>query len=194
MDFQPNPLLEKSEEVAPSTRAAEDKSAEQEKAAVKTTETLLSSPESSDTKKKPVGAVSLFGGINVLANKQTKNLLDEADNVDSFLSNKPPPNAKKEEKQEEKVKTNTLSLFDDEQEDAADQNDLIFPPSKPTARNTLKVCKISFRRCIVFSCNQEIRIFVSVMFAAHRGATTGKKHWCVPGRGAVVQSDSAEGQ
>ncbi|KAE8280639.1 WASH complex subunit 2 [Larimichthys crocea] len=100
----------------------------------------MPSPEISESKKKPAGAVSLFGGINVLASKQTKSPLDEADN-DSFPSeDSPPPNIKKEEeKKEEKVKTNTVSLFDDdEEEDESDWNEPIFTPSKPTAKNTLK--------------------------------------------------------
>ncbi|XP_070696786.1 WASH complex subunit 2 [Pempheris klunzingeri] len=128
---------EKSEEVAVPRTAAEDKPSEQEKPAAKPPEPVPSKPppESSDGKKKPAGAVSLFGGINVLASKQAKGPLDEVDNDDSFLSkDSPPPNVKKEEK----VKTNTVSLFDDEEEDESDWNEPIFPPSKPTARNTLK--------------------------------------------------------
>ncbi|XP_044228874.1 WASH complex subunit 2 isoform X1 [Thunnus albacares] len=139
VDSQPPSLLEKSEEVAVSKRAAEDKTSEQEKPAVKTPETLPSSPESSESKKKPAGAVSLFGGIDVFASKQTKSPLDDADGDDGFLSKDSPPlNVKKEEKKEEKVKTNTVSLFDDEEEDESDWNDPIFTPSKPTTTNTLK--------------------------------------------------------
>ncbi|KAM9847428.1 WASH complex subunit 2A [Aulostomus maculatus] len=129
---KPNSLSEKTQAVDISKTAAEDKSSEQEKAAVTASET---SPKSSDGKKKPVGAVSLFGGINVLASKQTKSQLDEADNDDSFLSrDSPPPDVKTEEK----VKTNTVSLFDDEDEDESDWNDPIFTPSKPSASNTIK--------------------------------------------------------
>ncbi len=146
MASQSSSLVEKSEEVMVSRTAAEEKPSEQEKPAAKTPEPLPSSPspESSDSKKKPAGAVSLFGGIDILASKQTKNPLDEISNDDSFLSkDSPPPNVKKEEKKEEKVKTNTVSLFDDdEEEDESDWNDPIFTPSKPTARNTLKVCMI----------------------------------------------------
>ncbi|KAG8000113.1 WASH complex subunit 2 [Nibea albiflora] len=101
--------LEKSEEVVVSKIAAENKPSEREKPAAKTPDPLPStpSPEISESKKKPAGAVSLFGGINVLASKQTKSPLDEVDN-DSFPSkDSPPPNIKKEEeKKEEKVKTN----------------------------------------------------------------------------------------
>ncbi|XP_070771626.1 WASH complex subunit 2 [Enoplosus armatus] len=134
-------LLEKSEEAADSRTAAEDKPSEQEKPAAKTPEPLPSSPspESGESKKKPAGAVSLFGGIDVLTSKQTKSPLDEVDNDDGFLSkDSPPPNVKKEEKKEEKMKTNTVSLFDDEEEDESDWNEPIFTPSKPRARNTLK--------------------------------------------------------
>lgn len=95
--------------------------------------------ESNESKKKPVGAVSLFGGIDVLAKKPTKSPLDEVNNDDGFLpKDSPPPFDKKEEK----VKTNAVSLFDDEEEDEADWNEPIFTPSKPTAQNSLKVCVI----------------------------------------------------
>lgn len=138
----PSPL-EKSEKVAASSTSPEDKPSEQRKPAAKTPETIPSSPlpDSIESKKKPAGAISLFGGIDVLASKQTKSPLDEADNDDSFLSkDSPPPNLKKEEK----VKKNTVSLFDEEEEeDESDGNEPIFMPSKSTARNTLKVCMIS---------------------------------------------------
>ncbi|XP_054456135.1 WASH complex subunit 2 isoform X2 [Anoplopoma fimbria] len=129
--------LEESEEAVVSRPAAQDKPSEQEKPAAETPEALPSAPSSeiSESKKKPAGAVSLFGGINVLANKQTKSPLDEVDDDDSFLSKDgPPPNVKKEEK----VKTNAVSLFDDEEEDESDWTEPIITPSKPTAINTLK--------------------------------------------------------
>lgn len=70
--------------------------------------------------------------------------MDEVDNDDS-----PPPNVKKEEKKDEKVKTNTVSLFDADEEDESDWNDPIFTPSKPEASSTLKVCVIySKNSCI----------------------------------------------
>ncbi|XP_059215596.1 WASH complex subunit 2 isoform X2 [Centropristis striata] len=133
---QSSPLLEKSEDVVVSRTAAKDKPSEQEKPAAKKPEPIppAPSPEISESKKKPAGAVSLFGGIDVFANKQTKSPLDEADNDDGFLSkDSPPPNVKNEEKKEEKVKTNTVSLFDDYEEDESDWNEPIFTPSKPTA-------------------------------------------------------------
>ncbi|XP_056251880.1 LOW QUALITY PROTEIN: WASH complex subunit 2 [Seriola aureovittata] len=138
---QSSSQTQKSEEVTVSKTGAEDKLSQPEKPAVKTPEPLPPSvlPENSESKKKLAGAVSLFGGINVLDNKQTKNPLNEDDNDDSFLSkDSPQPNVKKEEKKEEKVKTKTVSLFEDEEEDESDWNDPIFTPSKPTSRNTLK--------------------------------------------------------
>ncbi|XP_032396598.1 WASH complex subunit 2 isoform X1 [Etheostoma spectabile] len=138
---KPSSLLEKSEEVVVSRTAAEDKPSEQEKPAAKSPELLPSatSTQISAGKKKPAGAVDLFGGINVLASKQTNSLLDKGENDNSSLSeDSPPSSVKKEEKKEEKVKTNTVSLFDDEEEDESDWNEPIFTPSKPTASNTLK--------------------------------------------------------
>lgn len=138
---QSSSVLQKSEEVAVSVTASKDKPSVQEKPATKNTEPVTppSSSESSESKKKPAGAVSLFGGINVLPNKLTKSPLDEDDQDDIFLSkDSPPPNVKKEEKKEEKVKTKTVSLFDDEEEDERVWNDPIFTPSKPTTKNTVK--------------------------------------------------------
>lgn len=137
---QPSSLFEKSEEVAVSQTAAKEKPTEQEKPAANPPEPLPASPSpESKESKKPAGAVSLFGGINVLANKQTKSPLEDADQDDIFLSkDSPPPIVKREDKKEEKVKTNTVSLFDDEEEDESDWNDPIFTPSKPTAKKTLK--------------------------------------------------------
>ncbi|KAK2824303.1 hypothetical protein Q5P01_021478 [Channa striata] len=131
--------LEKSDEVSRTT--ADDRPSEQENPSEKSPELLPSSPspENSESKRKPAGAVSLFGGINVLASKQTKSPLDEDGDDDTFPpKDSPPPNVKKVEKKEEKVKTNTFSLFDDEEEDKTDWSDPIFTPSKLTASNTSK--------------------------------------------------------
>ncbi|XP_041645615.1 WASH complex subunit 2C isoform X2 [Cheilinus undulatus] len=137
---QPSSLMEKSEEVLVSS--IENKPSEEEKPAAKTPEPLAPSspsPQSSESKKKPPGAVSLFGGIDIFASKPSKSPLDENDQEDSILTKESPPLAvKKEEKKEEKVKTNTVSLFDDEEEDDSDWNDSIFTPSKPTTKNTQK--------------------------------------------------------
>lgn len=113
--------------------SAEGKPSEQGKPAAPETEPSAPLPESSESKKKPAGAVSLFGGIDVLSSKKAKSPLDEDD--DGFLSkSSPPPNVKKEEK----VK-NVVSLFDDEEEDESDWNEPIITHSKPAAKNTLKV-------------------------------------------------------
>ncbi|XP_060943097.1 WASH complex subunit 2 isoform X2 [Limanda limanda] len=128
---------QKSEEVPVSRTVAEDKSPQPEKPDAKTPERLPSSAAvlvNSEVKKKPAGAVSLFGGINVLDHKKTKNLLDEDEGDDDFLSrDSPPPLVKKEE---EKVITKTFSLFEDENEDESSWSDPIF--TKPTGGNTQK--------------------------------------------------------
>lgn len=151
--------------------------------------------ESSESKKKPVGAVSLFGGIDVLASKQTKSPLDDVDSDDSFLSREsPPPIVKKEEK----VKKTTVSLFDDDdEEDESDWNEPIF--SKPMARNTIKVCMApglkNLNDYFALVCSSAINVESFVMFSsACRGATTSKEHRRISGRRAVVLSDAAEGQ
>lgn len=196
MESQSFSQLEKSEEVDASITSAEDKPSEQKKPVTKTPETsppsLLS--ESSESKKKLAGAVNLFGGIDVLASKQTKSL-DDVDSDDSFLSREsPPPIVKKEEK----AKKITVSLFDadDDEEDESDWNEPIF--SKPMARNTIKVCitpglkNLNDWFALVYSA---INVESCVMFsAACRGATTSKEHGRISGRRAVVLSDAAEGQ
>ncbi|KAJ4948445.1 hypothetical protein JOQ06_019979 [Pogonophryne albipinna] len=140
---QSSSLLEKSEEVVVSKPAAKDKPSLPEKPTAKSPKPLPSapSPDISESKKKPVGGVSLFGGIDVFANKQTKSPLDEVDQEDPLLSEDgPTPNVQEEEEErkEEKVKINTVSLFDDEEEDESDWNEPIFTPSKPTESNTVK--------------------------------------------------------
>ncbi|XP_035028958.1 WASH complex subunit 2 isoform X3 [Hippoglossus stenolepis] len=131
---------QKSEEVPVSRTVAEDKSPQPEKPDAKTPELLPPSAAvlvNSEVKKKPAGAVSLFGGINVLDNKKTKNLLDEDEGDDDFLSKaSPPPLVKKEDKEEEKAMTKTFSLFEDENEDESSWSDPIF--TKPTGGNTQK--------------------------------------------------------
>ncbi|XP_060895771.1 WASH complex subunit 2 isoform X1 [Labrus mixtus] len=137
---QSSSLMEKSEEVAVSR--TDDKPSEEEKPAAKTPELIPSSspsPHSNESKKKPAGAVSLFGGIDIFGNTQTQSPLDENDQDDGlFTKDSPPMSVKKEEKKEEKVKSNTVSLFDDEEVDDSDWNDSIFTPSKPTAKNAVK--------------------------------------------------------
>lgn len=84
-----------------------------------------------------MGGVSLFGGIDVIGSKQTQ-LSEEVDDGDGFLyRDNPPLNVKKEDK----VTRNTFSLFDDDEEDESDWNEPKFTPSKPIAKQTLKVCE-----------------------------------------------------
>ncbi|XP_031679636.1 WASH complex subunit 2C isoform X5 [Oncorhynchus kisutch] len=126
---------DKPEEVTAPPPSVENRRAEERAAKGPEVQPLSSLLECSESKKKPVGSVSLFGGINVLgdrlgAAKQTKSPLDETDG-DDFLSEGPPPMEK-----ESKKKKNTVSLFDDEE--GADWTVPISIPSKPAAINTLK--------------------------------------------------------
>ncbi|XP_031691378.1 WASH complex subunit 2C isoform X18 [Oncorhynchus kisutch] len=132
--------IDKPEVTAPPPPLVEEKPTEEERVVkYKSPEVPSLSPplEGSESKKKPVGAVSLFGGINVLgdrlaAAKQTKSPLGDPDG-DDFLSEGPPPMEK-----EAKTKKNTLSLFDDVEEEGADWTAPISIPTKPVAKNTLK--------------------------------------------------------
>ncbi|XP_068183938.1 WASH complex subunit 2 isoform X2 [Antennarius striatus] len=146
---EPSTLLEKSEEPLDVGTEAEDMPSELEKPAAKSSEPPSSSPspESSKSKKKPPGAVSLFGGIDVFATKQTKSLLDEVGDDDGVLSkDNPPQNVKKEDK----ARTNTVSLFDDEEGDETDWNEPMFTPNKPTARKILKSAEDQAKSTRVF--------------------------------------------
>lgn len=150
---EPSPLPE---DVAASVSAAKEETQVQQKPAEKSPErlpTLPSSQESTASKKKPAGAVSLFGGIDVLNNKQTK-MLDGTEHDDIFLSKESPPPLRKEEKKEAKGKTKTVSLFDDNDDDEeSDWHDPISVPSKPTAGKTQKVCLLCSRTKNVVKCN-----------------------------------------
>ncbi|XP_034040237.1 WASH complex subunit 2 isoform X2 [Thalassophryne amazonica] len=129
---------------SPSEMFSEDQPSEaKEKPTVKKDPFMsLPPPVNAESKKKPAGAVSLFGGIDVLVNKQIKSPLVEGDSDDVFLSqaSPPPPNVKKqEERKEEKVKPNTVSLFDDDdKEDESEWNDPVFSSSKPMSTDTKK--------------------------------------------------------
>ncbi|XP_013888877.1 WASH complex subunit FAM21 isoform X2 [Austrofundulus limnaeus] len=121
-------------EVAASASAAKEETQVQQKPAAKSPEQLptLPSQESAASRKKPAGAVSLFGGIDVLNSKQTKTPLDGTEHDDVFLSKESPPPLRKEEKKEAKAKTKTVSLFDDDEEEGSDWSDPIPVPSEPT--------------------------------------------------------------
>ncbi|XP_008427837.1 WASH complex subunit FAM21C isoform X7 [Poecilia reticulata] len=126
----------KPEQVLVSEAPAKDKPPVQPKPAAKKPE-VLPSPESTEIRKKPPGAVSLFGGIDVLSSKQTKGPLDDEDQDDLFLvKGTPPPLFRTEEKKEDKGKTKTVSLFDEDDEDEPEWNVPTFSASKPTAGKT----------------------------------------------------------
>ncbi|KAL2083608.1 hypothetical protein ACEWY4_021381 [Coilia grayii] len=112
----------------------------------------LSLPQEADkSKKKPAGAVSLFGGIDVLGEKpdvlrENKSLLEE-DDGDDFLSeaSQPPP--------EKSGKKTTLSLFDNDDEDEDEETNgvLAVPVStKPAVKSTLKESRSGNRSTGVF--------------------------------------------
>ncbi|XP_035982147.1 WASH complex subunit 2 isoform X6 [Fundulus heteroclitus] len=127
----------KSEEVLVFESPAKDKPQVQPKPAEKKPDPLptLPSQESAEIRKNPAGAVSLFGGIDVLSSKQqTKGPLDDDDDQDDIFLSKgsPPPMFNAEKKKEEKGKTKTVSLFDEDEEDESDWNNPIFTASKPT--------------------------------------------------------------
>ncbi|XP_076020245.1 WASH complex subunit 2A isoform X2 [Genypterus blacodes] len=137
----PSPLVtEQTQEDAVRTKAAKGKPSEQTQAAAKSPEQQLppSAPESKESKKKPAGAVSLFGGIDILANKHIKNPLDEADGHGTVVSTDiPSPNVPKKQKEEEKAKPNSLSLFDEEEEkNESSWDDSFFTPDKQAVRDT----------------------------------------------------------
>ncbi|XP_029691529.1 WASH complex subunit 2 isoform X3 [Takifugu rubripes] len=128
--------VDKSEKIAASWAPEEERPSEHNEPTTKTAKTVPSSPlsESGGSKKKPVGGVSLFGGIDVVGSKQTK-LLDEVDDGDGFLGRDSPPlNVKKEDK----FTRNTFSLFDDDEEDESDWNEPKFTPSKPNTKTAVK--------------------------------------------------------
>ncbi|XP_054885666.1 WASH complex subunit 2C isoform X2 [Poeciliopsis prolifica] len=125
----------KPEQVLVSETPAKDTPPVQPKSAENKPE-ALPSPESAEIRKKPAGAVSLFGGIDVLSSKQTKGPLED-DQDDLFLSKgTPPPMFRTDEKKEDKGKTKAVSLFDEDDEDESEWNVPIFSASKPTAGKT----------------------------------------------------------
>ncbi|XP_059373884.1 WASH complex subunit 2-like [Carassius carassius] len=131
--------------VAKDKIAEERKPVQKKPVEKKPVESTPSSDNSTEIKKKPVGAVSLFGGINVLADKldtskkQTNNQEEIADS-DELLKEGPPPM----ESKGTKAKKTALSLFDDEDDDDDDgdmNSDEIIPApktSKSIEKNALK--------------------------------------------------------
>ncbi|XP_029030816.1 WASH complex subunit 2 isoform X2 [Betta splendens] len=195
-------VLEKTQEVAVSLATAEDKLSEKDKTSAKTPETLLSSPSStadnSISKKKPAGAVSLFGGINVLNSKLTKSPLDDEDDNDKSVKSKDSllPNVKDEK--EQKVKTNALSLFDEEEEDDSDWNDPMFTPSKTTVRKLTeeqpqaKSTGVFQDEELLFSHTQQKDNDPDVDLFATSGKTAGSKPKSVKPAAQSLFSDEGE--
>ncbi|KAJ8418246.1 hypothetical protein AAFF_G00139550 [Aldrovandia affinis] len=97
-------------------------------------------PESVEPKKKPAGAVSLFGGIDVLGERhetdKTKSPLDDPDEEDLLYSEGPPPM-----EDEAKTKKNVVSLFEDEDDEEDEEEEEAAPASassQPEAKTTPK--------------------------------------------------------
>lgn len=133
------------------TPSEDDKPPERTNSALtKTPETVPTSvsPEGSAGRKKPAGAVSLFGGIDVFADKQSKSPLDKAtDDDDNLLSKSSPPQMVKKE---EKAKKSAVSLFDDDGDDEEDELDWSGPaiaPSKAADKNAAKV-RACVHKCV----------------------------------------------
>lgn len=128
---------------APAT-TAEDKPPDLPKAGEeeKTPEPPAPSSSPPGVRKRPAGAVSLFGGIDIFGNKPSASPAEKQDDGSTVTAGQ-----KEQEKEgggettkerEEKPKAKTVSLFDEDETDEADWNDSIFTSSKP-AKNTLKV-------------------------------------------------------
>ncbi|XP_030626905.1 WASH complex subunit 2 isoform X2 [Chanos chanos] len=102
-------------------------------------------------RKLPAGAVSLFGGINVVdtgAKIPTKSPLDD-DGDEDFIKEAPPPM----ETKEPKAKKTTLSLFDDDDEEEEEEAAQTTPDTvsaKPAAQNTVKEQKSRSKMTDVF--------------------------------------------
>ncbi|XP_066548868.1 WASH complex subunit 2 isoform X2 [Amia ocellicauda] len=94
--------------------------------------------ESADPKKKPAGAVSLFGGFDVFGQRKPdaakiKSPLEDPED-DEFLYKDAPPPLEEEPKSKKK---NVLSLFDDDDEDEEEQSPILIS-SKPAVKNPQK--------------------------------------------------------
>ncbi|XP_052007146.1 WASH complex subunit 2 isoform X2 [Xyrauchen texanus] len=122
------------------TTKATDKIAEEKKSV----KSILSSDDSTETKKKPAGAVSLFGGIDIFGDKQDTNQKqtkspEEIAEGEDLQKDGPPPMGIKGAR----AKKTALSLFDvdDDDDDEDESPDEIVPApkiSKPAEKNTLK--------------------------------------------------------
>ncbi|TTG62689.1 WASH complex subunit 2 [Bagarius yarrelli] len=98
-----------------------------------------SSPEETVKSKKPAGAVSLFGGINVLEDeakitpKPNKNAMEVLDDLDWDKETPPPMETKKK-----KAEKNMFSLFGDDNENEPDETPPVSSAAKQTDKRTLK--------------------------------------------------------
>uniref|UniRef100_A0A673IVK9 WASH complex subunit FAM21-like n=1 Tax=Sinocyclocheilus rhinocerous TaxID=307959 RepID=A0A673IVK9_9TELE len=131
------PSLFESTEEENAPNVAKDKIAEEKKPV----ESIPPSEDSTDSKKKPVGAVSLFGGIDVLADKQDTSKVSKMFLKNDLQKEGPPPM----ESKGTKAKKTALSLFDNDDDDDSDDEDMntdeIIPaPKTPksTEKNALK--------------------------------------------------------
>ncbi|XP_051503756.1 WASH complex subunit 2C-like isoform X2 [Myxocyprinus asiaticus] len=118
------------------TTKATDKIAEEKKSV----KSILSSDDSTEIKKKPAGAVSLFGGIDIFGDKQDRNKTKSPEEIaegEDLQKDGPPPMGSKGPK----AKKTALSLFDVDDYDEDESPDEIVPApkiSKPAEKNTLK--------------------------------------------------------
>ena len=98
-------------------------------------------------KQKPAGAVSLFGGIDVLASRHREGADEDFLTEDRL----PPPDVGEEKEEEEekktteKTKANPVSIFDEDDNDDDEEEDSdwnvsgsVVPP--PITTNTIQVC------------------------------------------------------
>ncbi|XP_061083806.1 WASH complex subunit 2 isoform X2 [Conger conger] len=120
----------KATDAEPPSRLDEEKEKEED--------TQSSPQESVEPKKKPAGAVSLFGGIDVLGQKEevakpTKTPLEDPDKDDFLYRDSPPPMD-----EEPRAKKNVVSLFDNDDEDEGEEEEAVSVSSQPAAKNTLK--------------------------------------------------------
>uniref|UniRef100_A0A9J8BD51 WASH complex subunit 2C n=1 Tax=Cyprinus carpio carpio TaxID=630221 RepID=A0A9J8BD51_CYPCA len=129
------PSLFESTEEENVPNVAKDKIAEEKKHV----ESIPPSEDSTEIKKKPVGAVSLFGGIDVLADEQDTSKVSKMLKKRDLQKEGPPPL----ESKGTKAKKTALSLFDDDDDDDEDMNtdDIIPAPktSTSTEKNALTV-------------------------------------------------------
>uniref|UniRef100_A0A8C1WND8 WASH complex subunit FAM21-like n=1 Tax=Cyprinus carpio TaxID=7962 RepID=A0A8C1WND8_CYPCA len=121
------PSLFESTEEENVPNVAKDKIAEEKKHV----ESIPPSEDSTEIKKKPVGAVSLFGGIDVLADEQDTSEIADGDKLQK---EGPPPM----ETKGTKTKKTALSLFDDDDDDDEDMNTDDIIPAPKTSKSTEK--------------------------------------------------------